>query len=434
MQIKKRGDRQLLIGCFTNRKAEKLYKIIKFKNMRFKPIFFLLIFFSNSLYSQSRNGTSSSIHVFLYMISQKLNQVKNIKFHQQLLLNYPSENYHAQVNWSVYYDFEGTDTLTGFKYQIDNPSRTQIFNGTEVFDLNKKDKTIEINDHPDKKVFSNLTAFVNSFNTIRNSIPLISKDQSIRKALTDTLINNESYYLLTLDLGSRTIKRSGRRLDQIGGFDTMRIKRNSIYKIIFSKKNDLPFIVLQLLPTPGSSIKTTFTDMEINITAPNSPPEPSWYYSSYLKEYTPTVKKAIPRLAAVGSTAPEWELVEYNTNKPISLKGFIGKIVLIDFWIKNCGPCIQSVAYLNKLYEKFKGKDFGLVSINAYDSKENVSWFCNKHNIKYPVLLKGRNVTEQYGVSGYPTIFILDRDGKIIYSQAGFDESKTEQVLENALQ
>lgn len=110
---------------------------------------------------------------------------------------------------------------------------------------------------------------------------------------------------------------------------------------------------------------------------------------------------------------------------------------MLDFWIKNCGPCIQSVPHLNELQKKFKDKNFKLISINSYDSKEDISRFCNKHKIDYMVLVNGKRVAKEYGVSGFPTFFIIDKSGKIIYSHIGHDASKQleiEQVINNALQ
>lgn len=92
--------------------------------------------------------------------------------------------------------------------------------------------------------------------------------------------------------------------------------------------------------------------------------------------------------------------------------------------------------HLNELQKKFKGKSFKIISINSYDSREDVKWFCNKHQTNYSVLLNGKPVAEKYGVSAFPTFFIIDKTGKIIYSNMGYDSSalsKMEQVIENAL-
>lgn len=120
----------------------------------------------------------------------------------------------------------------------------------------------------------------------------------------------------------------------------------------------------------------------------------------------------------------------------ISLNDQRGKVILLDFWIKNCGPCIESVPHLNSLKEKFKSSNFEIISINSYDTKEEVNWFCNKHKSNYEVLLNGKEVAEKYGVSGFPAFFIIDKTGRIIFSHSGFGNSVNsaiEKVIKDAL-
>jgi len=91
---------------------------------------------------------------------------------------------------------------------------------------------------------------------------------------------------------------------------------------------------------------------------------------------------------------------------------------------------------LNELQDKFKDKNFKIISINSYDSKEAVSWFCNKHKTNFSVLLNGKEVAEKYGVNSFPSFFVIDKEGKVIYSNAGYDkfiQSEVEYVIEKAL-
>jgi peroxiredoxin len=213
----------------------------------------------------------------------------------------------------------------------------------------------------------------------------------------------------------------------------MTTKSNFIYKLILNKNNGFPFEVLQVNDLTTDFIKTSFTEVETN---PDPPSESSWYYSTYTPGYKIITGQAIPQLLSSGSPAPGWELKVYNKNGALSLKDLAGKVVLVDFWIKNCSPCIQSVSHLNALQDKFRSRGLSIISINSYDPVEDVSWFYNKYNINYPVLLNGKEIAEKYGVSGFPAFFIIDKKGKIIYSGAGYDnlmQSEMESVIEKAL-
>lgn len=396
--------------------------------MRLHLIALLLLIKSSFLFSQDIIPLYVNPDSVLIKVSQTLNDLRDIKYENTRELNYSSENYHNLSTWTVYYDFSSKDTLIGFKYQITDSSVKQIFNGTEKFDIDMKNKTISVNDHPDKEAFNGLSALYNSIITIKNVLPLLIVDKAAIKYVSDTILNNTHYTVVNINIGKRRIQNLG------SGFDLMTTKYNFIYRIIIDKNNFLPIEVIQTNNLNSDFLKTSFTRLETNTA---SPTELSWYYSTYTNEYKPAEKEIIEQLLSNGALAPDWELKTYNDNKAIFLSKLKGQVILLDFWIKNCGPCIQSVPHLNELQNKFKDKNFKLISINSYDSKEDINWFCNKHKINYMVLMNGKSVAKEYRVSGFPTFFIIDKSGKIIYSHVGYDTSKQleiEQVINDALQ
>ncbi|MFT4155764.1 TlpA family protein disulfide reductase [Parafilimonas sp.] len=394
--------------------------------MKFIVAFFSANLFFNLSHAQNILSSSLSVDSVLNKASRKLHSLKSIKYDDIRELNYASENYHNNSVWTSYYDFQSQDTLIGFKYQIEDSTAKMIFNSTESFDLDKKSKTIQINDHPVRNNFNGLSFFYNSIITLRNVLPLLLKDKIALKTITDTTINGAPYILVTVNIGKRRIQYLGK------GFDTMQTKTNFIYKIAFQKNSYLPYEVLQMYDVSPDFIKTTFINID---TTPPVPSELSWYYTTYLNDYK-QINKTSLQLAPVGSLAPPWKLESYNSKQMISLSDFKGKVILLDFWIKNCGPCIQSVPHLNKLEAKFKNEKFSVISINSYDTKSDISWFCNKFKTAYTVLLNGKEVADKYGINGYPTFVIIDKTGKIIYTQVGYGpsvQSAIEQVIHNAL-
>lgn len=161
--------------------------------MKFVIIFTL---FTSMTHAQKTKPVSSADSV-LSNVYKTLNGLKNIKYYGTRELNYASENYRNVSSWTSYYDFQSTDTLTGFRYQIDDAVSKSIFNGTESFHLNKTAKTIHINDHPIKKNFDDLSYLYNSIITLRNVLPLLINDKTATKSVLDTVTNNTSYILIT---------------------------------------------------------------------------------------------------------------------------------------------------------------------------------------------------------------------------------------------
>jgi thiol-disulfide isomerase/thioredoxin len=111
----------------------------------------------------------------------------------------------------------------------------------------------------------------------------------------------------------------------------------------------------------------------------------------------------------------------------VSLAGLRGKVVIVDFWATWCGPCKMSFPTLQKVYEKYRGDD--RVAILALDCWERVhgaereqlvTKFLTDNKYTFPVLYDTSTV-EKYGVTGIPTKFVIDREGRIAFTAIGFD-------------
>ena len=385
----------------------------------------LTIFISIVLPAYSQNTASNEQKAIftLQNVSNKLNSLNNFSYDIKRELNYASENYHNISEWSCYFLFDNSNETVGFKFQITDAASNDFFNGTEKFELNKANKTIQINNNPQKQDFKSLSYLYNSIVTLRNILPLIISDQNSTKTVSDTTIDNHPYEVVTINIGKRRIQNLGE------GFDAMQTKSNFIYKITIDKINNMPIVIMQKNDLNDDFIQTNFTNINISL---NQPTENSWYYSTYTSEYKLAKQKEISQLIPVGSIASEWALPLYNKNENISLSGLKGKVILLDFWFKNCSPCIESIPHLNVINAKFKDKKFKILGINTWDLQKDIAWFCNKHKVGYDILMNGKELAERYGIDAFPTMVLIDKEGKVLYS-GGFDQSRIEELIEKAL-
>jgi len=145
-----------------------------------------------------------------------------------------------------------------------------------------------------------------------------------------------------------------------------------------------------------------------------------------LKDYEPYED---PEPLAEGTPAPEWSLPTL-TGDTIRLADLKGKVVLLDFFYKSCAPCCAAMPVLQSLHEKYKDKGFMMIGIDPIDDpeKDKMVDFLAKRGITYTILFSERELSDTYRVSGYPTLYFLDREGKIAKMHIGFGKGMEEEL------
>lgn len=85
-----------------------------------------------------------------------------------------------------------------------------------------------------------------------------------------------------------------------------------------------------------------------------------------------------------------------------------------------------------KAFEKFKDKGVVFLSLTdeGADKKAETEKFLKQHKMTWPTGY-GSQVTEDYGVQGYPTVFVVGTDGKVVWNDNL--EGGVEAAVEKAL-
>ncbi len=137
-----------------------------------------------------------------------------------------------------------------------------------------------------------------------------------------------------------------------------------------------------------------------------------------LKDFEPYQE---PEPLAEGSLAPDWSLPTL-TGDTVRLADLRGQVVLVDFFYKSCAPCCAAMPFLQQLHEKYKDQGVVMIGIDPYDDpvKDEMADFLAKRGVTYPVLFSDRELSDTYRVSGYPTLFFIDREGKIAKVVVGY--------------
>jgi peroxiredoxin len=107
-------------------------------------------------------------------------------------------------------------------------------------------------------------------------------------------------------------------------------------------------------------------------------------------------------------------------NIPVKMADYKGKVVIVNFWATWCGPCKVEIPDFVKLYAEYKDKGLVIVGISIDDSPEQLQAFMKEYNMNYPVLQMTPEVETAWGpFYGYPTSFIVARDGSICTKHLG---------------
>jgi peroxiredoxin len=109
--------------------------------------------------------------------------------------------------------------------------------------------------------------------------------------------------------------------------------------------------------------------------------------------------------------------------KDVALSTYRGKVILLDFWATWCGPCKIEIPGFVEMYTKYGPQGFVVLGVSVDDPVSKLKPFVDQFKMNYPVLL-GLNrddVKNAFGPPvGFPTSFLIGRDGKICQQHTGF--------------
>lgn len=136
--------------------------------------------------------------------------------------------------------------------------------------------------------------------------------------------------------------------------------------------------------------------------------------------------KAQEAPARVRPPAPELEggTDWFNTPKPIKLKDLRGKLVLLDFWTLCCINCIHTLPDLAKLEAKYPNE---LVVIGVHSPKfdnekssASIRKALARYEVRHPVVNDAeRKIWDSYQVEAWPTLVLIDHEGKYVARGSG---------------
>jgi thiol-disulfide isomerase/thioredoxin len=128
----------------------------------------------------------------------------------------------------------------------------------------------------------------------------------------------------------------------------------------------------------------------------------------------------------IGHPAPTWEVKDLD-GKTHTLEQYRGKVLVLDFWYRGCGWCMRAMPQVKEVAKHYRGRPVAVFGMNNDRKEEDARFVVEKMALEYPVL-RSDELPGKYGVQGFPTLVVIDGQGKIADVHIGYSDQLFENV------
>jgi peroxiredoxin len=131
----------------------------------------------------------------------------------------------------------------------------------------------------------------------------------------------------------------------------------------------------------------------------------------------------------VGAKAPAISLPSTNGETVTLAEALKKGPVVAAFFKVSCPTCQFTAPFLERLHQTYAGPKFTLWGISQDDARDTRDFF-KEFDVEFPTLIDstGYPVSNQYGITSVPSIFLISPDGKIQVTSEGFAKRDLEQI------
>lgn len=365
---------------------------------------FILLIISNIMAQTDKD--------FIKKVMSKIESFKTIQhYSDQKWGNIGDVNDFTPLNGTATFEVNLSDTIIKAKYFFASDDITDIYDGSSVIRLNKKEQTFEEEkaQYPDRDNVTSKMLYTGSVMDIYNIFSsAINKSDYKKLLIKDSLYNGKNVKNVSIIY-----------------VDTV-INNQQIFfqkKIITDKSSYLP---LSYTSTSISEYGTQIINCQLSSYKLNDSSEKEMFKSA-----------KIPPSYKPYESAPEKKLIALKINQPspklslpvvqggnISIEQNNGTVTLLEFSGVHCGFCLVAVKDLIKIRNKYDQKSLTILSVYSDETHEKLVKYVNNYKINYPVLFNNGDAKQdnlsRFGVSGIPHFILIGKDGKIKWNEVGY--------------
>ena len=240
---------------------------------------------------------------------------------------------------------------------------------------------------------------------------------NILRLLKDTIINNENCYAIDITYPDKD------------GFT------NNETKLYIGKQSYLQRLKRNTIVYQGNCqyFELNIKSYEFNTVTPErfvAKQIPKTFKTEIYKEKN---IDNTPTLLDSNTLAPQITGTNFQLKQTRDTVNYYGKITLLDFWYMECFPCINAIKEIEKINAKYKDKKLQIFGVNSHnnntDNIKKLPHFLEYNDMSYPILLVNDSVANNFKVKVWPTFYIIDQNGKVIYKSVGYSEDLSKELI-----
>jgi len=137
-----------------------------------------------------------------------------------------------------------------------------------------------------------------------------------------------------------------------------------------------------------------------------------------------------------GTKAPDFSLLALD-GKDYSLQEALQSgPVLLAFFKESCPVCQFTFPFIERIYQGVNSAGSIRIWAISQDDTRDSREFVREYGITFPVLLDGRGypVSNAYGLTTVPTLFLVETDGRVAITSIGFNRNEIETIASRLAQ
>jgi cytochrome c biogenesis protein CcmG/thiol:disulfide interchange protein DsbE len=116
-------------------------------------------------------------------------------------------------------------------------------------------------------------------------------------------------------------------------------------------------------------------------------------------------------------TLPMFDMFEEES---VTLSDLRGQVVVINFWASWCVECYKEAELLEQAWQDYRDQGVVFLGVDHLDTEKEALAYMAQYGVTYPSGPDmGDRISQDYGITGVPETFFIDKDGKIAHVQIG---------------